>query len=57
VTTLTGLAIGQKVISESSSVLTGWTRIQTNTATGSTLTVTNPYSAAVSKQFFRLSVQ
>ncbi|NOS69368.1 MAG: hypothetical protein HOP33_05485, partial [Verrucomicrobia bacterium] len=57
VSTVTGLIADQKLISSASTNLTSWTPIQTNIASGSSLTVTNPYSPDVTKQFYRILVQ
>lgn len=52
-TTLSNLSGGQMVVIYSSTDLKNWTPIQTNSATGSTLTFTNTINPAVMSQFFR----
>ena len=51
-----GLAVGQRVLVESSPDLIHWTPIQTNLVTSTTLCVTNFINPAVKAEFFRVSV-
>jgi len=56
-TTLSGLSAGETVVVEVSSDLRNWTPIQTNTVSGSTVSVTNAINPAMQSQFFRAVVQ
>lgn len=56
-TTLSGLSAGETVVVEASSDLKNWTPIQTNTASGSTLSFTNAINPALKGQFFRARVR
>src|ERR1039458_4855100 len=50
---LSGLSAGEALVVEASSDLRNWTPIQTNTATGSTLSFTNAINLALPDQYFR----
>ncbi len=56
-TTLSGLSSGETVIWQVSTDLKNWTPIQTNVATGSTLSFTNIINPAMKSQFFRTMVR
>jgi hypothetical protein len=55
--TLSGLSSGATVVLQVSSDLKTWTPIQTNTVSGSTLSITNTINPAMKSQFFRALVQ
>ncbi len=56
--TLSGLSVGQTVIVYSSSNLTVWVPIQTNSVlSGSTFTFTNTFGPDIGNQYFRAQVQ
>jgi hypothetical protein len=57
ITTLTGLLPGELVVVQSSTDLSTWTTIQTNTATGANLSITNLINPSGVMQFFRAAVQ
>jgi hypothetical protein len=56
-TTLSGLSAGETVVVEASSDLQNWTPIQTNTVSGTTLSVTNTINPALPGQYFRARVR
>ncbi len=56
-TTLSGLTAGETVVVEASSDLRDWTPIQTNTVSGSALSVTNAINPALAGQYFRARVR
>jgi hypothetical protein len=55
--TLSALSAGETVVVEASSDLRTWTPIQTNTVTGSTLSLTNVINPALPGQYFRARVR
>jgi hypothetical protein len=55
--TLSRLSVGEAVVVEASSDLRNWAPIQTNTATGSTLSFTNAINPALPDQYFRARVR
>ena len=55
--TLSRLSVGEAVVVEASSDLRNWMPIQTNTATGSTLSFTNAINPALPGQYFRARVR
>jgi Ig-like domain from next to BRCA1 gene/Glucodextranase, domain B/Bacterial Ig domain len=56
-TTLSRLSAGERVVVEVSSDLKNWTPLQTNTISGSTVSLANAINPAVKSQFFRARVQ
>jgi len=56
-TTLTGLSVGEKIVISMSTDLKNWSPIQTNIASGPTLSVTNSIIPAMNNQYFRAMVQ
>ncbi|HTQ50639.1 MAG TPA: glycoside hydrolase domain-containing protein [Candidatus Acidoferrales bacterium] len=56
-TTLSGLSTGQSVIIEVSTDLRTWTPVETNSASGSTMTLTNGINASEKMEFFRARLQ
>jgi Glucodextranase, domain B len=56
-TTLSGLSAGETIVIYSSTDLKNWTPVQTNTAAGSTMVITNTINPALSGQYFRAVVQ
>jgi len=56
-TTLSGLSMGQTIVLYSSTNLNIWTPIQTNIASGSTVTFTNTINRDLQSQYFRASAQ
>ena len=55
--TLSRLSVGEAVVVEASSDLRHWAPIQTNTATGTTLSFTNAINPALPDQYFRARVR
>ena len=55
-TSLTGLSVGETVVLYGSTDLRNWTPMQTNVASGNTVTFTNTVNPAIPGQYFRVGV-
>jgi hypothetical protein len=55
--TVSNLQIGEPVMLQTSTNLVNWTAIQTNIASGSMLSITNPINLTLQSQFFRAVLQ